>query len=288
MDTRQLLTIELARQHNLKMQNTSLHIKSVGAIALCLSGLATPWMPVAAQEAASGAAAVAAPPNAASPSAPARGEAATQKPATASLKAFVVTGSRIPRSEKEGATPVTVITGQELESKGYRNVFDALQSQTQNTGFTQGADYGNTFTPAANALSLRGLGPNHTLVLVDGRRVADYPIAYDGNVNFVNLANIPSAMIDRIEILNGAASAVYGSDAIAGVVNIIMKKHIDGIEVNVKGGRTWDGGGGNGRLQVSGGKEFGALSTVFGPEIRIPCRAATGGCRCRAARNSAR
>lgn len=267
MDTRQLLTIELARQHNLKMQNTSLHIKSVGAIALCLSGLATPWLPVAAQEAASGAAAVAAPSNAASPSAPAGGEAVTQKPATASLKAFVVTGSRIPRSEKEGATPVTVITGQELESKGYRNVFDALQSQTQNTGFTQGADYGNTFTPAANALSLRGLGPNHTLVLVDGRRVADYPIAYDGNVNFVNLANIPSAMIDRIEILNGAASAVYGSDAIAGVVNIIMKKHIDGLEVNVKGGRTWDGGGGNGRLQVSGGKEFGALSTVFGLEI---------------------
>ncbi|NLA21211.1 hypothetical protein GPU89_37835 [Burkholderia cepacia] len=67
MDTRQLLTIELARQHNLKMQNTSLHIKSVGAIALCLSGLATPWMPVAAQEAASGAVAAAAPPNAASP-----------------------------------------------------------------------------------------------------------------------------------------------------------------------------------------------------------------------------
>lgn len=115
MDARQLLTIELARQHNLKMQNASLHIKRVGAIALCLSGLATPWMPVAAQEAASGPAAVTAPPNVASPSAPARGEAATQKPAAASLKAFVVTGSRIPRSEKEGATPVTVITGQELE-----------------------------------------------------------------------------------------------------------------------------------------------------------------------------
>ncbi|MBN3798855.1 TonB-dependent receptor [Burkholderia sp. Ac-20392] len=249
------------------MQNTSLYIKRGSAIALCLSGLATTWMPAAAQEAASSTAAVGAPPNPASAAAPARNEETTQKPAAASLKTFVVTGSRIPRSEKEGATPVTVITGQEIESKGYRNVFDALQSQTQNTGFTQGADFGNTFTPAANALSLRSLGPNHTLVLVDGRRVADYPIAYDGNVNFVNLANIPSAMIDRIEILNGAASAVYGSDAIAGVVNIIMKKHIDGIEVNVKGGRTWDGGGGNGRLQVSGGKEFGALSTVFGLEI---------------------
>ncbi|MEX3611886.1 MAG: TonB-dependent receptor [Burkholderia sp.] len=188
-------------------------------------------------------------------------------PKAASLKTFVVTGSRISRSEKEGDTPISVITGNDLETKGYRNVYDALQSQTQNTGFSEGADSGGTFTAAANAINLRGLGTNHTLVLVDGRRVADYPIAYNGNVNFVNLANIPSEMIDRIEILNGAASAVYGSDAIAGVVNIIMKKHINGIEVNVKGGRTWDGGGGNGRLQVSGGKEFGGLSTVFGLEI---------------------
>ncbi|WP_323123044.1 TonB-dependent receptor domain-containing protein [Burkholderia alba] len=195
---------------------------------------------------------------------PASGTAAKD---AATLRKFVVTGSRIPRSEKEGATGVTVITGQDLESKGYRNVFDALEQQTQNTGFTQGADYGNTFTPSANAINLRGLGPNHTLVLVDGRRVADYPVAYDGNVNFVNLANIPSEMIDRIEILNGAASAIYGSDAIAGVVNIIMKKHIDGVEVNVKGGTTQRGGGANGRLQVTGGKEFGNLSTVFGLEV---------------------
>src|SRR5690349_19513481 len=83
----------------------------------------------------------------------------------------------------------------------------------------QGEDFGNTFTPAANAISLRGLGPNHTLTLVNGRRVADYPTAYDGEVNFVNLANIPSVLIERIEILDGGASAIYGSDAIAGVVN---------------------------------------------------------------------
>ncbi len=88
----------------------------------------------------------------------------------------------------------------------------------------QGADYGNTFTPAANAISLRGLGPNHTLTLINGHRVADYPVPYDGSVNFVNLANIPTAIIDRIEILNGGASAIYGSDAIAGVVNIILKR----------------------------------------------------------------
>lgn len=187
--------------------------------------------------------------------------------ADADLGRVVVTGSRIPRAEKEGATGVTVITSKDLEDKGYKNVYDALEAQTQNTGFTQGADYGNTFTPAANTISLRGLGPNHTLVLIDGHRVADYPVAYNGNVNFVNLANIPTALVDRIEILNGAASAIYGSDAIAGVVNVIMKKHASGIEINVKGGITDHGGGSNGRVQITGGKDFGDLSTIFGLEV---------------------
>lgn len=188
---------------------------------------------------------------------------------TVGLDRIVVTGSRIPRAEKERATGVTVITSKDLEDKGYRNVYDALEAQTQNTGFTQGADYGNTFTPAANTISLRGLGPNHTLVLIDGHRIADYPVAYNGNVNFVNLANIPTALVDRIEILNGAASAIYGSDAIAGVVNVIMKKRASGIEINVKGGFTQQGGGSNGRVQISGGKDFGSgLSAVFGLEAR--------------------
>ena len=177
-----------------------------------------------------------------------------------------VTGSRISRAQKEGATSVTVITSAELEKKGYSNAFDALNGLTQNTGFTQGADYGNTFTPAANAISLRGLGPNHTLTLIDGHRVADYPVPYDGSENFVNLANIPTAMVDRIEILNGGASAIYGSDAIAGVVNIILKKKFDGVEVNVKGGGTSHGGE-NLRFQLSGGKTWDDLNLVYGLEV---------------------
>lgn len=182
-------------------------------------------------------------------------------------KQVVVTGSRIPRASKEGPTSVTVITGEDIEKQGYRNVFDALNAQTQNTGMTQGADYGNTFTPAANTISLRGLGPNHTLILVNGRRVADYPVAYDGAVNFVNLANIPSALVDRIEILNGGASAVYGSDAIAGVVNVILKKKAEGFDLNVKAGGTQDGGGSNQRIQFTGGGSSGNLSGVFGIEL---------------------
>ena len=179
----------------------------------------------------------------------------------------VITGSRIPRDDAQRATSLTSISAEDLESQGFRNVYDALSTQTQNTGFTQGADFGNTFTPAANAISLRGLGPNHTLVLINGRRVADYPTAYDGQVNFVNLATIPSAAIERIEVLNGSASAIYGSDAIAGVVNVILKNHVEGLQFNVKAGTTEHGGGDNGRVQITGGHEWDQLSTVFAIEI---------------------
>jgi iron complex outermembrane receptor protein len=179
----------------------------------------------------------------------------------------VVTGSRIPTAVGELRPDITVITSKDIEDRGFKNAFDALNSLTQNTGFTQGADYGNTFTPAANTISLRGLGPNHTLILINGQRVADYPIAYNGAVNFVNLADIPSAAVDRIEILNGGASAIYGSDAIAGVVNIILKDHADGLDVNLKGGMTDHGGGGNGRFQAIGGETFDRLSTVFALEV---------------------
>lgn len=186
---------------------------------------------------------------------------------SAPLQEVVVTGSRIPTSAADVNPEVTVITGQQLEDRGFTNAFDALSNLPQNTGFTQGADYGNTFTPAANTISLRGLGPNHTLILINGQRVADYPVPYNGAVNFVNLADIPSASIERIEVLNGGASAIYGSDAIAGVVNIILKDHFQGIDVDVKGGTTQHGGGGNGRVQVIGGGNFGNLSTVFALEI---------------------
>ena len=181
--------------------------------------------------------------------------------------AVVITGSRIPRAGLEGPSAVTVITGADIEKQGYRNVFDALNNQTQNSGFVQGADYGNTFTPSANAISLRGLGPNHTLVLLNGRRMADFPIAYEGTVNFTNLANIPSSVVDRIEILSGGASAVYGSDAVAGVVNIILKRQYDGYDINLKAGGTSRGGAGDQRLQFTGGKNFDKLNTLFSVEL---------------------
>jgi len=182
------------------------------------------------------------------------------------VEEVLVTGSRI-RDVDRSAYSVTQISAEAIDSQGYRNVYDALSAQTQNTGFTQGADFGNTFTPAANAINLRGLGPNHSLVLINGRRVADYPTAYDGQVNFVNLANIPSAAIERIEILNNGASAIYGSDAIAGVANVILKDNLEGLELDLKAGTTERGGGDNWRLQAVGGKSWSRWSTTFAVEI---------------------
>ncbi len=183
------------------------------------------------------------------------------------LAPVTVTGSRLRKVQAEGASSVTVIKGEDIERQGYKNVFDALSHLTQNTGFTQGEDFGNTFTPAANAISLRGLGPNHTLTLINGRRLAEYPTAYEGQVNFVNLSNIPSALIDRIEVLNAGASAIYGSDAIAGVVNIILKKSLTGLHANVKAGSTQQGGGESLRLQLSGGGQAERLQAVWGVEL---------------------
>ncbi|MGK5029300.1 TonB-dependent receptor plug domain-containing protein [Janthinobacterium sp. MDT1-19] len=192
--------------------------------------------------------------------------AADKQPA-ATPPAVVVTGSRIPRASLEGPSSVTILTGDEITKQGYKNVFDALTNQVQNSGFTQGEDFGNTFTPSANTISLRGLGPNHTLILLNGRRLADFPVAYEGTVNFTNLANIPSSIVDRIEILNGGASAIYGSDAIAGVVNVILKKQTEGFDINVKAGGTTRGGGGNQRVQLTGGGNFDKLHTLFSVEL---------------------
>ncbi|SDI92994.1 TonB-dependent Receptor Plug Domain [Pseudomonas flavescens] len=194
-------------------------------------------------------------------------EGQTQHSAETQLERVTVTGSRIARAQVEGPSPVTVISAQEIESRGYRNVYEALATQTQNTGMTQGEDYGNTWQPAASALNLRGLGPNHTLVLINGRRVADYPTAYGGRVNFTNLANIPSSAIERIELLSSGASAVYGSDAIAGVVNIILKETTEGVEVNIRAGTTERGGGDNQRLQITGGSAWGDFEGLFSLEL---------------------
>lgn len=180
--------------------------------------------------------------------------AQTQTDETRDLDTIVVTGSRIRRAEIEGPAPVTVITSEQLQREGFSTVYEALNTLTQASGSTQNELFQNGFTPNASVINLRGLGPGRTLVLINGRRAADYPLPYNGQSNFVNFGNIPSAAVERIEVLAGGASAIYGSDAVAGVVNVILKKNYEGDMARVAAETTERGGGQITDFQWIGGK----------------------------------
>jgi len=168
---------------------------------------------------------------------------------------IIVTGSRIPTIQDEGPSPVTTIDSNMIRANGYTSVPELLAAVTQNSGETQSPQSGSSadFTPGAQQVDLRGLGPNHTLVLINGRRIADFPLPYIGRSNFTDISNIPVSLIDRVEILSGAASAIYGSDAIAGVINFKMKEKLDGITLDYRHGRTQHGGGMSHRFTATAG-----------------------------------
>ncbi|MES1158295.1 MAG: TonB-dependent receptor [Terricaulis silvestris] len=182
---------------------------------------------------------------------------------------IVVLGSRIPRADKEGPAPVTTITADQIRAGGYASVPDVLKTVGQNSGETQSQQSGNAadFSPGAQQVDLRGLGPNHTLVMVNGRRVADYPMPFNGSSNFTDIANIPLGMIERIEVLSGSASAIYGSDALAGVVNFTLKDRADYTTFDYRYGWTEHGGGQSHRFSGSTGFDFGAFHGVIGGEV---------------------
>ncbi|MEO8742365.1 MAG: TonB-dependent receptor [Lysobacteraceae bacterium] len=144
------------------------------------------------------------------------------------LDTITVTGSRIRRSQVEGPNPVTIITRKDLEVKGDLSVADVLRSSTFNSFGSLIETSGNSAQSQAT-INLRGLGSQRTLVLIDGRRIAGSPVL-GGNVQNLNM--IPFAAVERIEILRDGASAIYGADAIGGVVNIIMRKDFEGLQIS--------------------------------------------------------
>ncbi len=184
---------------------------------------------------------------------------------------IIVTGSRIPRVAQEGPAPVTTITADTIRANGYTSVPDILRAVTQNGGETQSQQSfsGASFTPGAQQVDLRGLGPNHTLVLVNGRRIADFPLPFNGRSNFTDVSNIPLGLIEQVEVLSGSASAIYGSDAIAGVVNFKLKEKVDGVTLDYRSGRTEHGGGSSHRITASGGFSTDRFHIVGGVEYLI-------------------
>ncbi|MGI9279889.1 MAG: TonB-dependent receptor [Endozoicomonas sp.] len=156
------------------------------------------------------------------------------------IEKITVTGSRIARIDVEGATPITVISREDIEDSGLMTVADVLQSTSYNSLGSYSAQGNNSWGSQAT-INLRGLGAQNTLVLIDGRRVPWSGVMYGG---IVDVNSIPAAAVERIEIMPDGASAIYGSDAVAGVVNIIMKKDFDGLQLSVGGSRP-DGEGGD-------------------------------------------
>ena len=158
---------------------------------------------------------------------------------------ITITGSHIKRNDIEGPSPVTTITSEDIENSGVTDLislFAKLPMAGQGTFSTQGNSSDDTAN-GGSSVSLRGLGADSTLILVNGRRVSVSPFAKTIDTAFVDINNIPIAAIARVEILKDGASATYGSDAIAGVINVILKDDFEGVQISLKAGTTADGGG---------------------------------------------
>jgi len=167
----------------------------------------------------------------------------------ADVEEVIVTGSRIGRSEYSGINPVTLITSEDIEASGQLNISEVLRSTVQNTLGSTYEGFQNGGTDAN--ISLRGAGSGRTLILLDGKRMPGSPKQSGAAAN-INV--IPTAAIDRVEILTDGASAIYGGDAAAGVVNVILKDNFEG--VSFRGGTT--------EPDMPGGKEDSFSVTVGG------------------------
>ena len=192
----------------------------------------------------------------ASLTAPARDGA---EPGAAGDGEIVVTGSRIVRDGFDAPTPVTVLGAAELDARSDTNVADALNLLPQiNTSVTQ-ASQPTAISGGAigvNLLNLRGLGPTRTLVLQDGKRIIN--TSFNTAAAAPDINHIPQALIRRVDVVTGGASAVYGSDALAGVVNFVLDRDFTGLKGEAIGGISTYGDNGSYDLSLSAGTKFGA------------------------------
>ena len=182
--------------------------------------------------------------------------AQTAPAASEDSKTIVVTGSLLRRTSKETVSPVSVLSTEALDARGVSTVQDGLQFLAVNNGpaLTNSFSANGAFAAGASAVSLRGLSTNSTLVLFDGLRAAYYPLADDGSRNFVDLNTIPDDIVENVEVLRDGASASYGADAIAGVVNVKTKRQFKGVSVKGEGGISSRGDAPSQRFSVTVGK----------------------------------
>lgn len=154
------------------------------------------------------------------------------------LQKVEVTGSRIKRVDAETPAPVQVITRAQIEQSGATSIAEVLKSLPANNAGSFDENAVASFTPGAGGVSLRGLGAQATLVLVNGRRVAPFGFASFGQTTFVDVNSIPLDAVERIDVLLDGASALYGSDAMAGVINVILRKDFNGLQARTALGQS--------------------------------------------------
>ena len=181
-----------------------------------------------------------------------------QPPQPAKVEKIEVTGTNIKRVDTETAAPVLIITRDEIERSGATTVTEVLRNlSANNVGSFDESGSSGSFAPGAAAISLRGLGVQSTLVLLNGRRIANYGFAVGASSTFVDINSLPLSVVERIEVLKDGASAIYGSEAVAGVVNVILRKDFRGIEANASYGISSERDGDRRRVSLIGG--FGDL-----------------------------
>ncbi|BCV53569.1 hypothetical protein TUM17383_18160 [Shewanella algae] len=186
-------------------------------------------------------------------SAPALSAEQDQQTANSAVERISITGSRIVREGAVAPTPVTVISGEELLSTGVTNIGEAL-NQLPALGNTYSLANSGRYigTAGANLLDLRTMGTDRTLVLVNGKR----HVASSAGSSSVDVNTIPSAWVEKVEVITGGASAIYGADAVTGVVNFILKKDIVGLDISAIKGRADDSGFGKDRVSLSYGTDI--------------------------------
>ena len=170
-----------------------------------------------------------------------------------------ITGSNIRRAQAETASSVQTLNRADIEKSGRTTVAELLQTLAVDNQGSVPTSFGAGFAQGASGISLSGLGSASTLVLLNGRRIAPYGLADDGQKVFADLNIIPTEAVERVEILKDGASAIYGSDAIAGVVNVILRKDYQGTTVRGSYGKTGDWDGRDSRFAITHG--FGNLDT---------------------------
>ena len=160
---------------------------------------------------------------------------------SAKLQTIVVTGSLISRTSIETPNPVQVISAKDLVQSGYTDISSILRNISANGASTLSQSFSFAFAAGGSGVSLRGLSVGDTLVLIDGERTVPYPLLDDNQRSFVDVSSIPFMAVKSVQVDKNGASGVYGSDAIAGVVNVILRRQYQGFKVSGETGTSEHG-----------------------------------------------